>query len=252
MHIYYNILIFIIGSVLGSFYTVIATRLPQKKSIIKPRSHCDQCGHVLSPLELIPILSYIFLLGRCHKCHKRIDITSTLVELFLGTSFLLTYLYYGFSYDFYIIVIILSLIAIIFVSDFNYLIILDSPLVASAILIIILKAYYYGFNELFLSIVYGLIMFGVMYLVKLGGDKAFGRESLGGGDIKLSFLLGLILGWQGGLLSIAIGSFVAFPIALIAKFKKSSNEIPFGPYLLLGLLITYFFYEPIINFILGK
>ena len=251
MQIYFSILIFIIGSVLGSFYTVLATRLPQKTSIIKPRSHCDKCGHILSPLELIPILSYIFLLGKCHNCHKRIDITSTLVELFLGSTFVLTYLYYGFTYDFYIIIIILSLIAIIFVSDFNYLIILDSPLVVASILIMFLKYYYFGFNELFLSIVFGLIMFGVMYLVKLGGDKAFGRESLGGGDIKLSFILGLILGWQGGLLSIAIGSFVAFPIALIAKFKKADNEIPFGPYLLIGLLITYFFGEVIINFILN-
>ena len=251
MTIYYSILLFIIGSDLGSFYPVLATRWPLKRSIVKPRSHCDNCGSVLKVYELIPILSYLLLRGKCRKCKTKIDPTSTIVELFLGTSFCLAYLYYGFSLEFYLLLIILSLMAIIFVSDFKFMVILDSPLIAAIILVIALKIYYVGFNETIIYICYGIITFAIMALFKFFGDKVFKKESLGGGDIKLSFLFGLILGWQLGLLSIALGSFIAFPIALYVTIKKDkSREIPFGPYLLLGLLISFFFGDLILNFLI--
>ena len=251
MTIYYSILLFIIGSVLGSFYTVLATRLPLKRSIVKPRSHCDNCGKVLKVWELIPILSYLILRGKCSKCHQHIDPTSTIVELFLGTTFTLSYLYYGFSIEFYLLLIILSLIAIIFVSDFKYMVILDSPLIVAVLLIIGLKIYYVGFTETIYYVCYGLITFAVMYLFKIFGDLVFKKESLGGGDIKLSFLFGLILGWQLGLLTIAIGAFLAFPIALYVTLKKEkSSEIPFGPYLILGLLVVFFFGEYILKLLI--
>ena len=251
MTIYYSILLFIIGSVLGSFYTVLATRLPLKRSIVKPRSHCDNCGSVLKIWELIPIFSYIILRGKCHKCKTPIDPTSTIVELFLGTSFCLAYLYYGFTLEFYLLLIILSLMAIIFVSDFKFMVILDSPLIVSLILIIAIKIYYVGISETIIYICYGLITFAIMFLFKIFGDKVFKKESLGGGDIKLSFFFGLILGWQLGLLSIALGAFIAFPIALYVTVKKDKNkEIPFGPYLMLGLLIAFFFGDIILNFLI--
>ncbi len=251
MTIYYSILLFILGSVLGSFYTVLATRLPLKRSIIKPRSHCDNCGHILTVWELIPILSYVILRGKCSKCRQSIDPTSTVVELFLGITFVLAYLYFGFSLNFYLLLIILSLVVIIFVSDFKFMVILDSPLIISALLVIGLKIYYVGMTETIYSICYGLITFAVMYLFKLLGDFLFKKESLGGGDIKLSFLFGLILGWQLGLLTIAVGSFIAFPIALYVTMKKAkNNEIPFGPYLILGLLVVFFFGEAILKFII--
>ena len=249
MQIYYSVLLFIIGSVLGSFYTVLGTRAPEKKSIIKPRSHCDYCGRVLTAGELIPIISYIIQGGKCRGCKKKIDPTSTICEFFLGTTFALSYLYYGFTMNFYLLLIILSLLAIIFISDFKYMVILDSPLIVSVILVSIIKYYYLGLNNLLLSYAFGLIVFGVMFLFRIFGNMAFKKESLGGGDIKLSFLFGLISWWQLGLLSIAVGSFIAFPIALYVTSKKESTEIPFGPYLILGFLIVFFFGEHILKFI---
>lgn len=249
MQIYYSILLFIIGSVLGSFYTVLATRLPEKKSILKPRSHCDQCGRVLTAGELIPIISFLIQGGKCRGCKKKIDPTSTICELFLGTTFVLSYLYYGFSMNFYLLLIILSLLTIIFVSDFKYMVILDSPLVIAIVLVSIIKYYYLGLNHLLLSFAFGLIVFGVMFLFRIFGNMAFKKESLGGGDIKLSFLFGFISGWQLGLLSIAVGSFIAFPIAIYVTSKKESSEIPFGPYLILGFLIVFLFGEYLLKFI---
>ena len=151
--------------------------------------------------------------------------------------------------NFYLLLIILSLLAIIFISDFKYMVILDSPLIVSVILVSIIKYYYLGLNNLLLSYAFGLIVFGVMFLFRIFGNMAFKKESLGGGDIKLSFLFGLISGWQLGLLSIAVGSFIAFPIALYVTSKKESTEIPFGPYLILGFLIVFFFGEHILKFI---
>ena len=76
----YMILIFVYGTIFGSFYNVVGDRLPNKKSIIKPRSHCPVCGHILTPLELIPVLSYVFQLGKCKNCKAKIPIFHPLYE----------------------------------------------------------------------------------------------------------------------------------------------------------------------------
>ena len=113
-------LIFLIGAVLGSFYLVIGKRLPKNEDVVKSRSRCDNCKHVLSWWELIPIVSYIILGGKCHKCKKRIDPLHLIVEIATGGLFLFSYLYFGFSYEMYMFMTISSLLILIFVSDFSY------------------------------------------------------------------------------------------------------------------------------------
>ena len=125
---------------MGSFYNVLATRLPIGKSIIKPGSHCDACNHKLKWYENIPLISYIIQKGKCKNCGKQIPFDVFLSELATGVLFLFSYLYFGISYNFFIMLILSSLCVIIFVSDFKYMIILDSPLIIAGILVIILKS----------------------------------------------------------------------------------------------------------------
>lgn len=238
-----GILIFILGASLGSFYLVLGKRLPKEEDVVKSRSHCDNCGHVLSWWELIPVISYIILLGKCHKCKKRIDPLHLIMELVAGGLFLFSYLYFDISYDMFMFMNISLLLLVIFVTDFECFIILDSPLVLAGIITIILKLVYVGWEDLLLSILSGLGLFLVMLLVKFFGDKAFKRESLGGGDIKLAGIMGLILGFRLGLIAIIVSTFLALPYSFAALLIKKNNEVPYGPFLVSSLFLVFLFMD---------
>lgn len=233
-------LVFILGLILGSFYNVVGLRLPQKQSIIFPGSHCPKCNHQLSWYENIPVISYLFLKGKCKSCHEKIDIIYPLIELLTGILFAINYYLYGLSEEFFIGLILISLIIIVFVSDTKYMIILDSPTLISLVLIFIIKWLYEGFNEALISLLSGLFMFGVMYLLMLIGNLLFKKESLGGGDIKLSFIAGMVLGPYLGLVYLVLASFLAFPYAIYVLIKNKDGILPFGPFLATSMLILFY------------
>ena len=243
------VIIFIIGACLGSFYLVVGKRLPKNEDIILSRSKCDSCNHTLFWYDLIPIFSYIFLLGKCRYCHKKISILNFIIEISMGLFFSIGYIYMGFSFKYFIYLILISLMVLIFITDFSYYIILDSPLVISSILIIILKLIYCGYKETIFSILSGIVIFFVMYLIKIIGDKIFKRESLGGGDIKLSFVIGLTLGFRLSLISLILSSFLALPYSVASLKLQKNNEVPFGPFLVSSLFIVFLFYDKFINII---
>lgn len=231
--------IFIIGAIFGSFYGVVGTRLPEERSIVKPGSHCEKCGHVLKWYENIPILSYILLGGLCKKCKEPIGSIYFLMELLSGALFALCYKVFGICPNFFLSVIVASLVIIIFVSDSKYMIINDSPLVVSAILIFLIKWIDAGIISALVSIISGLIIFGVAYLLRLFGYLAFKQEALGGGDIKLSFLAGMLVGVKLGIVYIVLASFLAFPYAIYITLKNKDNMLPFGPFLVSSLFIVF-------------
>lgn len=183
-------ILFILGMCLGSFILVVGQRLPLNQNILNDRSKCDFCHKDLKWWMLIPFFSYVFLRGKCHYCHKKISVLNPLMEICAGSLFVISYLLDGISYEFFIHLIIICLMLVIFVSDFKYYIILDSPLVISIALIIILQLIYLDGKTLLLNLVSGLFLFITMYLIKLMGDKMFKRESLGA-EI-LNFLLSLV------------------------------------------------------------
>lgn len=232
-------LIFIIGAIFGSFYGVVGTRLPEERSIVKPGSHCEKCGHVLKWYENIPILSYILLGGLCKKCKEPIGSIYFLMELLSGALFALCYKVFGISPNFFLSVIVASLVIIIFVSDSRYMIINDSPLVVSAILIFLIKWYVLGITSALISLISGLVIFGVAYLLRLFGYLAFKQEALGGGDIKLSFIAGMLVGIKLGIVYIVLASFLAFPYAIYITLKNKDNMLPFGPFLVSSLFIVF-------------
>ena len=217
------IFIFALGACLGSFALVIGSRLPINKDVISTRSECDHCHHALSWWELIPIFSYIILLGKCHHCHKRISIINPIMEISLGLLFVYSYSMFNISYSFFVFCIISTLMLIIFVSDFSYFIINDSPLIISSIMIFILQIIYHGWKYALLHLLAGLVMFGIMYLIKIIGDVIFKKESLGGGDIKFSFVIGLITGIQIGLCSLILSTFLALPYSMASIMLKKNN-----------------------------
>ena len=237
------VLMFILGSIMGSFYYCIGIRLPKGENALTSRSHCDNCGYTLKWYNLIPLFSYIFQKGKCTKCHQKIASGHFWCELATSLLFMLTSLYFPIGYNFFVGLIISSLLIIIFVSDFKYIIILDSPLIISSILIIILKFIYYDPIDVLISLISGLCLFLVMILIYKLGNFAFKKESLGGGDIKFSFLMGLILDFKIGLVALVLSVFLALPYAVASLELKKNSEFPYGPFLAGALFIVFFHYD---------
>ena len=231
MHIYYLVVFFILGSVLGSFFHVFATRLAEEQSIIYPPSHCPKCKHRLKWYELIPVISYIIQKGKCKECKADIPMSYVLIEVVTGILFSVCYNEFGFSKELIISLIFVSTMVINIVSDIEYMIILDESLVVSTLLIIITYIFTIGLDNTASHIYDALIAFFIMYGIKIVGDKMFKKESLGGGDIKLMFLFGLVIGWDMSICTIFLATFIAFAIALYIMFSKKDNMIPFGPFL---------------------
>lgn len=240
MDIYYLIVFFLLGTVFGSFFMVVGDRLPQGKSIVKPRSHCDNCNHELTAIELIPIISYLIQKGKCKNCGIKLPITMLLFEVLSGVLFSVNYLV--FKLDLYLIMSLTftSLILIILVSDLKYMIISDEVIVVTFIILFISKLIIYGIYPALYSLLQAIISFIIMFLIKLLGDFLFKKESMGGGDIKLLFVFGFMLHVEGSLISIFLGSLVGLPISIIVMNKLKNNEIPFGPFLSIGALLVLF------------
>ena len=251
----YLIIFFILGTLFGSFFTVIGLRLPKNENFTTTHSHCDNCNHELKLYEMIPIFSYIFQKGRCRHCNAKIDPLSTFVEFFTGLLFAVSYYSFGFSWEFAIGIGIVSLLMIILVSDLTYLIIPDEVLIFFSIYFIVCQIFNLGIVGALLKVVSGIFLFAVLYFIMLIGNKLLKKECLGGGDIKMMFVFGLILEPLLGTLSIFLGSFIALPISLILLRKQEEKLIPFGPFLLIALAIIYFTKltpDAVVNFLTYK
>ena len=145
--------------------------------------------------------------------------------------------------------IIIMVLVIIYISDIKYFIILDSPLVISFIIIFISKWLFFDLKTSLLSILDGLILFLFMLLVGYLGTKLFKKESLGGGDIKLSFIIGYTLGLPLGFTSLALSTFLALPYALYSMASNKENEVAFGPFLISALWMVFIFSDKFTNLI---
>ena len=252
MNYLFCIFFLLLGMILGSFYNVVGWRLPKGESIIYPPSHCPNCNHQLKILDLIPIFSFILQRGKCRYCKNKIAWYYPVFEFLCGIVFMLCYLVFGITTELLKALTFVSMLIIIMVSDFNYMIIPDEVLLFFGCLLALEIGIIDGYKVLISSLINGLIAFVVMYLLKTLGDFMFKKESMGGGDIKLMFIFGLVLGAPLAIISIFIGSLVGLPISLILLSKNSEHIVPFGPYLSIGatiILLLNIDFNTLINFL---
>lgn len=237
MEIYYIITLFIFGIIFGSFFNVVGYRLPKEESIIFPASHCPNCNYQLKAMDLIPILSYFILGGKCRSCKKKISWFYPLFEFITGILFSLSYIVFGYNIELLIALIFISSMIIVFISDYQTMIIPDEVIIFSAITILLLTFLNSGLSTTIDAFLNGLIAFAAMFALKLFGDSIFKKESMGGGDIKLLLVFGIYLGWELAIFAVFLASFIGLPISLIyLKFKKD-NVIAFGPFLTISAII---------------
>lgn len=222
---------------MGSFFHVVATRLSNDESIVFPGSHCPKCNHYLKWYENIPIFSYLLLKGRCSKCHSKIPLSYLVVEIITGLLYAACYHSFKWSFDLIVALIFVSSLITVIVSDIEYMIILDEVLIFSTLVLAILYILVQGLDVAAYHIYSGIGAFLAMYAIKWMGDRAFKKESLGGGDIKLMFLFGMVLGLPMAICTIFLATFIAFPVALIILFSDKENIIPFGPFLSMAAIL---------------
>lgn len=241
MRILYTIFMLIMGTIFGSFYNVVGYRIPNGLSIVKPGSFCPKCNHSLKWYELIPVFSYLFQQGKCKGCKERISIIYPMVEITTGILFAVSYYIFGFSYELVLALIVSSFLVIVIVSDINYLIIPDEVTFFFCLLLFLVKLIVDGFTASIFALGYGLMLFGVMYLIMVLGNFIFKKESMGGGDVKLMFFVGMAVGPILGIFSIFLSSVIALPLSLLVYLKDRDNVIPFGPFILIATFIIILF-----------
>ena len=240
-------MVFIFGLVLGSFYNVVAYRLPNDMSLVYPSSHCPNCNYRLKWYDNIPLFSYIFLGGKCHNCKKHITFRYTLVEL-ANTILWLACAYLFKENLIYAIIsmFVCSICIIIFFIDLEHMIIMDRfqlMMLVLAVLVIIFDNTYLWYSHLIGMAVAGL----VNYIIVIIMNKILKKDSLGGGDIKFFIISGLLLGWERYILMMLVASITAAIFMLIRMKKHGNKETAFAPFLTSGLIFALFFGEMILE-----
>lgn len=244
----------ILGLCVGSFLNVVIYRLPNKMSLAKPNSHCPSCKYELRWYDNIPVLSYIILGGKCRSCKTHISFRYTAVELANMLLWLLcTFLFWEKSIPMACIYMIVSSVFIcVFFIDLEHQIIFDRFQIILLVLGIISIFFDKDFKW-FSHVIGGVVGFAVFYLISWGYEKLCGKEGLGGGDVKLAGVVGLLLGWERLLLGLLIATIPAVVIMMIlSKNKKEeSRQFPFAPFLVIGFCVSMFFGAQIIGWYLS-
>jgi leader peptidase (prepilin peptidase)/N-methyltransferase len=243
MNLFFETFILVLGAVVGSFLNVLIHRLPEEKSIILPASHCPKCRHAIRLYDNIPLVSYLFLRGRCRDCGEAISIRYPLVELLTAIMSLLIFWKFGLSLQYLCaFLFVCSLIAITFI-DLDHQIIPD-VISLPGIPIFFLAAVFVMNLRFFDAFLGFLIGGGILYSIAFVYELITKREGMGGGDIKLLAMIGSFLGWQSLLFVLLISSFAGAFVGItimIVKGQDMKYAVPFGPFLSLGA-VTYLFF----------
>ncbi len=240
MEIYFGVLAFIYGAIFGSFYNVLIYRLPRDLDIKKGRSKCTSCNNTIKAKHLVPIFSWIFLKGRCGYCGEKISFRYPLIELIVGISFLIAYINFGFSLNFFYHVTFWSMLIIVTVIDMDFMYILDSVLLTFGIIIIVTSLILFG-RDVMWNFIAGIVSFGLYLAIYLIAKKIYKKEAFGFGDVLLIFIVGYFLSWRLTYLATFFPFIVASVYLIIALiFGKKFNlkqEVPFGPFICVSAFI---------------
>ncbi|MFB1099140.1 A24 family peptidase [Terribacillus sp. JSM ZJ617] len=237
MSVFFLIYFVVLGALFGSFYNVVGMRILEERMFKAERSICPDCKQQIKPYDLIPIISYLVLHGKCRNCKQNISLIYPLNELATGLLFGYSYYLFGIGWDLGLALLLVSIGAILFVTDMRFLLIPNKVLLFFLPLFIVLR-FITPLDPWWDSIIGSAFAFILLFLVIL-----LSRGGMGGGDLKLFVLLGYILGWKGILLTFVFASILGAIISIFLLYInviKRNQLIPFGPYILAAALFSYF------------
>ncbi|WP_404337447.1 prepilin peptidase [Planococcus rifietoensis] len=249
MTIAYTAVFAVFGLVFGSFYNVVGLRVPKKQSIAYPPSHCTTCDRRLTALDLVPVFSYLFLRGQCRTCGSKIHWVYPLMEAITALLFTAVFLKFGLTPELLVGLLFISLLVIITVSDIAYMLIPDKVLLPFAAVLLILR-FVIPLDPWWDSLVGAAVGFSVLLLIAV-----LSKGGMGGGDIKLFLVIGLVLGTAGTLLTLFVASFIGTVVGIIIlRIRKQGRKtpIPFGPSIALSAVLVYLWGEQWIDWYINS
>lgn len=239
-------IVFVFGLLIGSFLNVCIYRIPRKEDIVYTPSHCMNCGSRVKWYDLVPVLSYMILGGKCRNCKVKLSKQYPLIELSNGAAYLGIFYFLGFNYEAIMVSVLFSTLLVISMIDLKYQIIPD-PI---SIFLMVVGIVYVGFfSKTYLDSLIGF--FAVSGILFIAGIITGGN--MGGGDIKLMAVCGFLLGWQNIIVALFVGSVIGSIVGLtliVLKVNKKKQLIPFGPYLSAGIMIAALFGNQMIQWYL--
>ncbi len=247
MEVTLTVIFGLLGAAIGSFLNVCIDRVPQGKSLLYPRSHCDACQHPLAPNDLIPVISYLWLRGRCRYCQASIPRRPLWVEIGSGLLFAFLYWRYGLSVELAVTIFYCCIFILIMFIDLEHKIIPNKIVYPAAVAALII--------DVFLppGIVKGIIG-GATGFAFLLIPALINPRGMGWGDVKMAALIGLVTGFPLVLVALVMGVVLGGLVAvflLLLRIKTRKETIPFGPFLSLATIATLLWGTHILNWYLA-
>jgi len=248
-----GILVFLVGMCIGSFLNVCIYRIPQEKSVVSPPSSCPGCGEKLKAIDLIPVLSFILLKGKCRNCNARISLQYPLVELLTGILWLFVYMRYGLTIETLALLYLFSVLIPVAFIDLAHFIIPNGLVLAGLLGGIPLYFYhltvrpvvFYRSDNWYAPLLGMVSASGILFIVALIGLLIYGNDgAMGMGDVKIFLPIGLFLGWKLALVTLLLSIFIAGIVCiflLLFRIVERKSTIPFGPFIVLGTIIVGLF-----------
>jgi leader peptidase (prepilin peptidase)/N-methyltransferase len=245
--------VFVFGAIIGSFLNVCIARLPDGRSIVRPPSHCPKCQSFLAWYDNVPVLSYLFLTGRCRTCRVRISPIYPAVEVLTGALAVALFLRLGPTLAFAGYFAFAAALVVITFIDLDHQIIPDVislPGIAIGLAFSLVSPLVTPFDAALGVLAGGGTLLAVAWLYK----TFRGQEGMGGGDIKLLAMIGAFLGWQSIFVTLFVGSVIGSIIGVVVMLYEGADTklaIPFGPFLAGGALVYLFWGDRILAFYFG-
>jgi leader peptidase (prepilin peptidase)/N-methyltransferase len=243
----------VFGALIGSFLNVCIYRLPRHESVAWPGSHCPKCSHPLAWYDNIPLVSYLILARRCRYCAVDISFRYPLVEMLNALGYMGLLWFFGPSWATVAYGVLYSALLIVAGTDLSHKIIPNAVTFPGIVVGLISAA-----TILPLGLLDGLLGVlvggGILWFLAWASPYLFGKEGMGGGDIKLLAMIGAFMGWKSALMTIMVGSFLGSIVGITlitAQVIKREDYIPFGPFLVCGALVALFFGPSILGWYQG-
>lgn len=246
MHPLLYIPILLFGIIIGSFLNVCIYRIPLEEDIVKENSHCMSCGHKLQWYDLFPLFSYLFLRGKCRYCGKPISVQYPIVEAANGILYCLVFVCKGLTWNSVLFCALTSALLVLSVIDYRT---LEIPFGINVFIMGLAIVHLFLNHGRWLELIIGFFavsgILEIIYIVTRGAG-------IGGGDIKLMAVVGLMLGWKLILIAFFLGCIIGSVIHLLRmKYAGEGSVLAMGPYLSIGIFITVLVGDPLVNWYMG-
>jgi leader peptidase (prepilin peptidase)/N-methyltransferase len=237
------------GALIGSFLNVCIYRLPRRESIVWPASHCPVCMKAIAWYDNVPLISYAWLGGKCRLCRAAISSQYPLVEALNAVGYVVLFWRFGPTLEAVSYAVLYSALIVVTGTDLSHRVIPDAITLPGIIVGLLSGALVLpvGFTNSLAGVVVGG---GILWFLAWLSPILFGKEGMGGGDIKLMAMVGAFLGWKPVLLAIMVASLIGSIVGgglIAAGVMRRHEYVPFGPFLALGSVVALFFHESLLN-----